>query len=78
MNKQEFYDLVADEFGEPFAISYAERSGFTGGDNPVLYPWSLVANDKFSREARKFLQREGVRLGPPVCEHLKPKERKAA
>lgn len=78
MNKQEFYDLVVEEFGELFANSYVERSGFTGGDNPVLYPWSLVANDKFNREARRFLQLQGVRLGPPICDHLKPKERKAA
>jgi len=78
MNRQQFVDLVVAEFGEPFAISYVERSEFTGGDNPILYPWSMVANDKFRREARRFLEREGVKLGPPRCRHLEPKPARAA
>lgn len=78
MNKQEFFDRVVDEFGMPFAISYVERSEFVGGDHPILYPWSMVAFDKFRREARAFLARQGVKLGPARCRHLEPKPARAA
>lgn len=78
MNRDRFRDILADEFGEPFAYSYFDRSGFTEGSQPILYPWSLVANDKFKTDARDLLKREGVKLGPPICEHLKPKTRRAA
>ncbi len=73
MTAGEFREKLVEEFGEAFAFSYFDQGEFRGGDQPVLYPWSLVANDKFKREARRFLEREGVKLGPPICKHLQPK-----
>jgi hypothetical protein len=77
MSADEFRARLVDEFGEPFTVSYFDRSTFIDGPSPVLHPWSLVANDKFRRVARRFLEREGVRLGAPICNHLKPKPRAA-
>lgn len=71
MTRDQFEAHLVQEFGEAFMVSYFSRSEFAEGDNPILYPWSLVANDKFKREARHFLEREGVKLGPPICDHLK-------
>jgi len=62
---------MVQEFGEPFVISYFERSVFAEGENPILYPWSMVAAERLRREAKHFLEREGVKLGTPICEHLK-------
>lgn len=63
---------MAQEFGEAFVASYFERSTFAAGENPIIYPWSIVASDVFKGRARHFLEREGVKVGPAVCEHLKP------
>lgn len=71
MTRDGFEEMLIEEFGRPFAISYFQRSGFAPGDNPILYPWSLVAEGKFKREARWFLEREGVKLGHAICEHLR-------
>lgn len=78
MRRQEFEDLLVDEFGEAFTRSYFERSGFSEGVNPILYPWSYVAEGKFTHEARAFLKRHGVKLGPPILEHLKHRQKRAA
>lgn len=71
MTRDQIEARIVQEFGEAWMISYFERSQFAEGDNPILYPWSLVANDKFQRDARHFLEREGVKLGPPTCDHLR-------
>lgn len=71
MTRDQFEAHLCQEFGEAFVISYFERSQFAEGDNPIIYPWSIVASDVFKRRARHFLEREGVKLGPAVCEHLK-------
>lgn len=73
LTRDEFRARMVDEISEAFAVSYFDRSVFDEGDYPVLHPWSLVANDKFKREGRRFLEREGVRLGGPICEHLRPR-----
>lgn len=78
MTRDEFRQILVEEFSDAFAYSYFDRSEFTPGPTPVLYPWSLVAEDRFRNEARRCLQREGVKLGPPVLDHLKPKTRRAA
>lgn len=78
MRRQEFEGLLIAEFGEAWTISYFQRSGFSEGSTPVLYPWSYVADDKFKQMARKFLAEHGVKLGPPILEHLKPRHRHAA
>ncbi len=77
MNRAEFADILADEFGDAFVASYFDRSPFTEGASPIVYPWSGVAAERFRDIAGRVLQREGVRLGPPVCDHLKPKPRRA-
>lgn len=77
MNRTELENLLADELGDEFVTSYFDRSPFTEGASPILYPWSMVAAERFRDRARHLLEREGVRLGPPVCDHLKPKPRKA-
>jgi hypothetical protein len=71
VTRAELRDRMVAEFGEPFTFSYFDRSGFTEVGQ-ILTPWSLVANDKFRREARGFLQREGIALGKPSPAHLKP------
>jgi hypothetical protein len=78
MTRDEFRRLLVAEFYEEWAISYFDRSDFTEGAHPILYPWSYVANDKFRRDARRFLEREGVKLGAPTVKHLQPKTRLAA
>lgn len=79
MTRDEFREKLSDRFGEPFTISYFDRSGFSAGDAPVLYPWSYVAESKFKHEAWTFIRGLGVRLGPPILEHLKnPRQRLAA
>jgi len=71
MRREHFRDLLAAEFGEAFAGAYFDRSGFSEGPPAVLYPWSYIAEDKFKQNARRFLEREGVKLGPAVVAHLK-------
>jgi hypothetical protein len=43
MSADEFRARLVDEFGEPFTVSYFDRSTFIDGPSPVLHPWSLVA-----------------------------------
>ncbi len=71
MTRRQFEDVLIDTYGEAWTRSYFERSRFVEGELPVLHPWSLVANDKFRGQAGWLLKREGVRLGDPICEHLK-------
>lgn len=73
LTQAEFRARMVDEFSEAFTVSYFDRSTFYDGEHRVLHAWSLVANDKFKQEARRFLEREGVRLGEPICDHLKPR-----
>ncbi len=71
MTRQELSESMDKELGPDFTYSYFSRSGFTEATQ-TLYPWSLVANDKFRREARRFLEREGVTLGKPNPAHMQP------
>lgn len=78
MNRDRFAAIVADELGEPFVYSYLDRSGFTDGTAAVLYPWSYQAERALKERCAEIMKREGVRLGPVVADHLKPKQRRAA
>lgn len=77
MNRDRFRNIIAEEIGEAFAYSYVDLSEFTDGTNPVLRPWSHVANERLRDMAWKILQREGVKLGPVVAKHLQPKHRQS-
>lgn len=78
MRRAQFRELLVHEFGEDFCYSYFDPSEFDEGSHPVLRPWSGVAFDKFRREAKRFLFDHDVKLGAPICEHLKPKTPRAA
>lgn len=67
MTRDEFEDRLTRALGADFCYSYFQRSGFA---NDTVFPWSLVANDKFKREARDFLRRNSIALGKPSCAHL--------
>jgi hypothetical protein len=63
MTRTEFRAKVVDELGEDFAYSYFDRSKFKEGADPVLFPWSGVAAERWRTRARQFLKDAGVRLG---------------
>jgi len=78
MTRQEFTRTIAEIYGEPFVFSYVQPSGFTEGAHPILYPWSYVAEERLKDRAIVTLRRLGVKLGPVIAEHLKPKTQRAA
>lgn len=76
MRRVEFENAIADVLGDDFVRSYIERSSFTEGTAPIIYPWSHVAADRLRERASGIIQKLGVAIGPAEPEHLKPRKRK--
>lgn len=78
MTREQCRNALIDDLGEPFVYSYFDNGGFTDGATPILYPWSFVADGVLKDRAVHTLKRLGVKIGPVIAEHLKPKTRRAA
>lgn len=75
MDREKFRQALEDELGNNFVYSYFDRSGFVDDPSPTLQPWSFCAERQLKTRARLFLQREGVKLGSVIADHLKEKRR---
>lgn len=63
MTRAEFREAMVKSHGEPFTISYFDRSGWEEGKPNLLRPWSTVARKRLFELATELLAKCNTRVG---------------